>query len=73
MVQTEQRRFKLKASEFYTGHDQVTRNTWPRVSAHDKMGKVVPSLEQEECLCLCVHGQLRGRNNISLATLSSRD
>lgn len=31
MVHREQRRFKLKAFEFYTGHKQGPWNTWPRL------------------------------------------
>lgn len=46
MVQKEQRKFKLKAFEFYRGHEQGPWDTWPRFSAHGKMGKVAASLEQ---------------------------
>lgn len=45
MVQKEQRRFRLKAFEFYEGHDQGPRDPWPRLFLLAEMGKAAPRLE----------------------------
>lgn len=39
-----------------------TKHVAKTLSVYDKMGKMAPGLEQEECLSLCVHGQLMGRD-----------